>query len=620
MKLLNSLLKDEKRITFALVIYQIALLLFYAGYFGQFFPNKNSALGHDYAYFFPHLLDGYYWFLGNGIFKAPWFSPAFCGGLPQFSNPQDMFYSIPQFLTFAVGPLFGVYITVIMFAWFGYIGTYLLLRRVFSVSYLSSALAATLFLMNGFYFNRMVIGHLAFHSFMLIPLLCYFLMMPIAKQKVNVNKWVVFGFYSVMSSLLLAYMLYSGMLSIMIPLILGVVAVACIYGFTCGCLKSFWQRFVISGIVSLSICSAKLISMLAFVNQFPRDQYKLPGTGIIDGIELFFRSLFLPATWSFSKDIIRHFQWMPQMHDYDFNITPVPLIIIIIGIVYAIRSKKWLAFKEIAFTKWSCAFLLALIFIIPYLFHLYTPLWHQFLKLLPAIKTSSTLIRWHIIYILPLLIIMALFIERTEIFKKYKLLIFIAGVATVFMINIFQPIGYYHNQNYKPFNVLSAYYKNKEHNLNPQITNIAVYADSNGKWVRTFFVNDMIAIGASQMFCYEPILGYRLENFPLKTLQPGSITIEKNGFLNFKNPACYIYPAENNCHPGDHFTVGQKDEMMNFAAYNGYKFNVSLKQTIANWISPIAFILCILYLLFYCGFLATVKFIIAFKKLIAGKI
>src|SRR3972149_9515337 len=76
--------------------------------FMQFFPNEHGKLGHDYAYNLPLLLDGYYWYLHNGFWSVPWFTPSFCGGMPLIANPATFYFSVPQFLTFFINPLTAV--------------------------------------------------------------------------------------------------------------------------------------------------------------------------------------------------------------------------------------------------------------------------------------------------------------------------------------------------------------------------------------------------------------------------------------------------------------------------------------------------------------------------------
>ena len=59
-----------------------------------------------------------------------------------------------------------------------------------------------------------------------------------------------------------------------------------------------------------------------------------------------------------------------------------------------------------------------------------------------------------------------------------------------------------------------------------------------------------------------------------------------------KNPACYVFPDENNCVPGDHFRADQKEELLSFTSYKGYEFNMSKTQKISNWISLISILMC----------------------------
>jgi len=62
------------------------------------------------------------------------------------------------------------------FAVIGYAGMYLLLRGPFEIDRIGALLGATIMLFNGFFAYRMIIGHVAFHSFMLTPLLAYCLL------------------------------------------------------------------------------------------------------------------------------------------------------------------------------------------------------------------------------------------------------------------------------------------------------------------------------------------------------------------------------------------------------------------------------------------------------------
>ena len=193
----------------------ILLLIVYYIIFGQFFPNKHEHTGHDYSYYLPALLDGYFWYITNGLLEIPWFTPSFCGGSLNYININSGYYTVPQFITFFYDPLTAVRFTFILFACVGFIGFYLLLHRTFFVSRVVSFLGAGLFLFNGFYAHRMSIGHLFIHPFMLLPLVTFALLRSLPEEK-NVLYWR-FIFDLVICAFLFAYMVQSGFSSCMIP-------------------------------------------------------------------------------------------------------------------------------------------------------------------------------------------------------------------------------------------------------------------------------------------------------------------------------------------------------------------------------------------------------------------
>jgi hypothetical protein len=88
--------------------------------------------------------------------------------------------------------------------------------------------------------------------------------------------------------------------------------------------------------------------------------------------------------------------------------------------------------------------------------------------------------------------------------------------------------------------------------------------------------------GGSQLLCYEPLFGYALEKFPIRTLRPGSVLAVHEGYLNLKNPVCYVYPLENACEPGEHFSVNQQEVAQAFSAYKPLPFRLPAWQKAAN--------------------------------------
>src|SRR5437588_1186443 len=161
---MSKLIRNLREHAFVATV-SAAVLVAYSIMFRKYFPNSYNILGHDYMQQLPNLLAGYYWFHNNGVFSIPWFNPAQCGGVPFYADPGHGFYSLPQFLVLVFNPVLAINITFFVFALAGYFGFYFLLKRKFRINQPFALLGATLFLFNGFYAHRMMIGH-PFHAFM----------------------------------------------------------------------------------------------------------------------------------------------------------------------------------------------------------------------------------------------------------------------------------------------------------------------------------------------------------------------------------------------------------------------------------------------------------------------
>jgi hypothetical protein len=96
--------------------------------------------------------------------------------------------------------------------------------------------------------------------------------------------------------------------------------------------------------------------------------------------------------------------------------------------------------------------------------------------------------------------------------------------------------------------------------------------------------------GYSMLFCYAPLFGYRLEKFPFGNIRLGDAFLDHNGVLNFKNPACYVFPAANHCTPGDQFTEAQADALRIFLAYGPLPFDKPLHAELADWIGILSLV------------------------------
>jgi hypothetical protein len=574
------------------------LLLCYHLIFGSYFPDSQGKLGHDYSLLLPSLLDGYFWFKNNSLFDVPWFTPSFCGGQPYFADAQSAYYSVAQFLTFFVDPLTSAYVSVLLFASLGFWGMFLLLRQPFNLSAEVAFLGASLFMFNTFYAHRMIVGHFGFQGFMLIPFIAFFLLqiVPDTSNKVSLRS----ALNTTLAGVLVAYWIQSGLASIIIPVSLAILAIVCLYFYISGgCWRVFLWRTVGAILIALALSASKLVAGFAFMANFQRSNYLLPGfNGLLKTLELAFITLFFsPADIEkIAIPNLTNMQWLLMRHEWEYGITFIPLFIVMLTWI------MWL-WKPTAFltnhtaTSLFAFFLLIAILVLPIALNIYTPEWNAILKRTPFIKSSSSLIRWWLIYIPIIIIYAAISLEKQTFLTKYRVHCVVIGVILIILLNITKDSINYDTQIYEGDKILEAYQKKATGHTHPEIHEIGAISDKifdvKGNVLNP---NDDIVFGRSQLACYNPSFGYRLENLPVKGLYAGSIFEQNKGYLNLKNPACYVFPVENQCRPGDHFTVAQKAQAELFARYKPFPFAIPLKQKIANIISLLAVVFFTVFL------------------------
>ncbi len=568
----------------------------------QFFPNNQGNLGHDYMGPLPFLLDGYFWYMKNGIFDVPWFTPSFCGGVPKFPNPQAGYYSIPQVLSFLFNPLVSVKITFLLFSAIGFSGFYILLRRLFVFARTTALLGAAIFLFNGFYSYRMVVGHFNFHPFMVLPIVALWLIRPVHEDGRLDKKR--FAGDTILAGLAISYMIYSGAASILPPFMLAILGIGALFAMTNGesfRLKIFILKLLTAVAVASALSASKLVAVISYLRHFPRDYYQLPGYETFSDIAaVLMNSLFWAPSTEFANKAMVNAVYAYDRSTFEYGITFVPLIIIVVGlagVIYGLIVRRPYKIPTLSKSLWAGALILVLL--IPVALNYYTPPWNAFLKSVPLVKTSSILIRWFLIYIPIVTVISCIALERGRLLKRYGMEAAAIGIIAVVVFNISTDRDHYHTENYDPKPIIIAHNLVKAGKWTPEISRVK-FAPRGNKAVAVPFKdrNNFIAYGISQLNCYDPIFGYGLEKFPQKELRQGPVMQEISGKLNIKNPACYVYPEENNCSPGDHFTVGQKEYAKSFANYKGYPFKMSFLQKLANAVSIAAFLGSMLFIIF----------------------
>ena len=565
--------------------------------FQKFFPNSKNFLGHDYEAFIPYLAFGKIWFLNNFL-SIPWFTPSFCCGIPYFADPQSMYYSIQQFIFIIFSPILSIKIIFFIFSLFGYLGTFLLMRRGFKLDAYSSLLCSCLFLFNGFFVYRVISGHLAYLSYIFIPLYCYLVIQ--SSKNLNNLKYL----YIVLSALVFAHFFHSGSGPIILIIFTSILIVFLIYSLLQNSFKIFFQ-FVQSLIMGTLISLSKITATLFFLTNFPRNYPPTEFTSLISYIKTFFFSFFLqPNIQYFNKNLESTFPF--GLHEIEYGISIIPLILIFLFIFLNIKNYKKLHLNTKIF------FLFFGIFLLPILLNVNLLNQFQFMQKIPILNSTWTQFRWMAIYIIPLIIMSGFILEKINIdFNKKKYLV-ITLIFVLMTQNLLRDKTWHINdQKYNMKNIID-FSKRIKNGADVEIKGPAVLMDALGSPKKINNKNDMFFFSYSPLLCYQPIFGYGLEKLNAKKITFNSKQVfqnntyllfsdkldSKDGNLMFFNPSCFLFPDENNCAIGDTFKVSEKDKLLKFTRYEKFEFNQNKIQIFSNYISILVLFGSLFYLVY----------------------
>ena len=398
------MIQNIKKNFFFLLLF-LTIFLIHQYIFQQFFSNFEGYLGHDYEQHLPNLMFGKIWFSKNFL-SIPWFTPSFCCGIPFFGDPQSMYYSLQQIIFLIFSPTLSLKIIFFSFSIIGYLSMFLLMRNVFKFDVYTALLCSCLFLFNGFFIYRAIAGHLAYISYIFVPLYCYFLL---KSQKNNNNLNYV---YLILSSFVLANFFHSGSGPIILIIFASILTVILFYSFFFNNLKIFYN-FFISMIFGILISLSKITASLFFLSNFPRNYPPTEFLSFFSYIKIFFSSFFLkPDLYYFNSHVKSMFPF--GMHETEYGISLVPIILVTLFLLLNIKNFQ---LKNI-----NIKFLILIvgIFLTPLFLNL--NFLNQFILIqkIPILNSTWVQFRWMAIYILPLIIICGIMIEKINIKIKHK--------------------------------------------------------------------------------------------------------------------------------------------------------------------------------------------------------
>ena len=554
-----------------------------------YLPNRAGHLGVDYAIWFPDLLAGDFWHANAPWAAMPWFNPSQCAGAPFHADPQGAYLSLTQWLTFAIDPLRAVQVSFVAYAVMGFVGAYGLARSSFACSRPASFLAAALFTMNGMYSARMIVGHLSFAPFVLLPAMAACALGQVSAWRRQALRCIGFG-------LLFAVMLQGGMAVLVLPVYLSLAMLAVMHALAArGALLAAAGRMAAGALLGIMVCAGKLAAMIGLLRHVSRDLYPLPGfLNVAIAGWMAFRSLFLwPAsamTHSLGNAAISL-----ELHEFDYRVGPVPLLLL--------GAAGWLAWTRRAGAPlhtrqagtplrtrllWEA---LALLLLLPLALNTYGAAWTAFLKHLPILRSSSSLLRFFAAYIAPACIASGLALDTILAADGRRWAMAVCGAGLTASGLLAGDRDFYGQAGigvYDPAPIETSWRQLAAGGAVPAVRTLAIPLDASGKPDLSIGRENLLTTGSSPLLCYDALFGYHLELFRQGSLHAGPVTdvtpVDGRMELNLKNPACYVFPAANGCAPGDTFTVADRVEAAAFASYRLFSFEKPWWARAADWL------------------------------------
>jgi hypothetical protein len=555
----------------------VLAVLIYAWLNIGYLPSSGRDWGDDYALHLPNLLAGCYWGAHSGL-ALPWFSPAQCGGVPYLADLNVAYYSLPQWLAFVLGPVPAVRATFVIFAALGACGFFALLVQRFGSSQQAALTGAVLFLFSGFYTARMLIGHLTFHPFALIPWVAWSLLTPVGDWRQTIRGVVLAG-------LAFAYMFHAGMVHGIPPVFLALIVIVAVHGQLRGHRRGPWLLLGAAVVLALAISAQRLVAAAAFLSQFPRTDYLLPGFPTLLGaarealVLLFWRAPYDPVR------LLTNVQWTPAPGEFAFSVGPAALIALAAG-AYGLARRRSMPG---AVWIWLALLLLGCV---PILLNWYYEPWNATLKTLPYFSSSSILLRWFAAYI-PIVVLFAALAVDAAVRARWArsaASLSIVACTVAWTAAVDERAGY--DMSYDASSIQRAWQALASGGRVPTVKRIVAQGEAHD-----LDRNDALIRGESELRCYQPTFGYRLERMPTAPLRVAPTLLETApGLLNVKNPACYVYPAANGCVPGAHFSVADRGRAERFLAYRPFDFVVPTALAAANVLTLMALLAAVIAL------------------------
>ena len=574
-----------------------AFIAVFAVFLFAFFRGLDTGmLGHDYFFFFTKLLDGKWHFLRQGLLPF-WYTVHYCGGMPEFGNPQGLYYSLPQLLSLFLDLWVTVRLSMLFAMVAGYAGWYRFGRDLIRLAPAWAHVLALIVIAHGFYFMHMLPGHLVFHGMPLLGWMLWLIFERTGDTPLSLLR------KSAWFSLLAAYAVYGGGYFIGV---MGAFALLALLPFELILhadnaqmlqrrLRILAKRLLACSIGAMAMCGSKIVAVWSFMRFVPRI---LPFERFKEGSSALW--YFLKASFAMPQgDALFQSIGMPDwgaIHEYSLFLSPVVALGLLAGIVLVWKRRDII--RKNRSQAIACAAAAAALF---YFFlqlargygWLVTPMEH-----LPILKSLHENMRY--LYAFSFLPICAsvwclqtLAAESALQRRSTMLALFASAVTVATFVGAYAPLIRGQTALLPltlPYEFIrKTIAENGDFLKRPMQEIMDTSTLGHSEFVPLFF-------GGNDLYCKDPMV-WGSGKFPPQDLKIGSVGLAWDGAYNINNPACMDYPEANHCAFGDRISFNDTPNMKLFLL--GYKttWKMSVLQHIANWTSLIVFIASVIMIL-----------------------
>jgi hypothetical protein len=572
-----------------IVVLCAANILAIGGFVIWFLNRTYPMIGMDYRLFMPYMTDSYIFQRINGL-VIQWYTPSFIAGRPVFPNPQDLQFSLPQFLMWLVNPWVAMQASIMVFITGGFIATYYFLKKLLGLGSFASILGAVFFIANGFYFEHAAVGHVTYQAFTLFPAIMIIVVHP------RLPTWLG----GLLLSFIAAILLYSGVHDISFFILTGLIFFPLLYLIKPSLLdgKRVLSITIWGGILTLVLCGSKLWAVFSFMRFFPRlaqDTYTTNmWTGFVGIVHQLMGTMTLAPLYrvlqgKFTPDSIVYLaKSTGTIYGYwelDESLSPALLILLVGGAITFLFHKPNIK-SPIVKKRLIAEVCLILAVWIVVEFTLAKGLIYPLLRNLPVIKSQQVNIRNACAFIFPLAVVGAIIFEKWTKNWKSQARLWVAflvldGIALGSLLSYhYIPNAYvvgvrlyqYNQCDFRP--ILATYEEIRYEGATFPVKTVVLNADP---WA-VFQDNATNLIDPYNTF-------FKAINSQLTAIHAGPVSDVTDGYYNIINPTGYVFPEVNHSQEFERIPVTEKAQFLAFINRGVPDWKLPLIQQVLDWVA-----------------------------------